>query len=351
MNALPGMGLEQLETPVAVVDLDRLEANIARLQNYLAAHGIANRPHIKTHKIPAIAQMQLAAGAIGITCQTLGEAEVMAAAGCGNIFLPYNIIGPAKLKRLIALAQQVQLSVTADSLVVIQGLAEAAVAGRATLEVLVEFDTGAKRCGAQTPAEAAQLAQAIAGSAGLRFGGLMTYPYNGATDGFVASTKELLAQVGLGVERVSIGGTAGMQQAHTCRNASEYRAGMYVYGDRNMLSKGAMALDDCAFSVITTVVSRPTAERGIIDSGSKTLSSDLLGLEGHGLILEYPEAQIYTLSEEHGHVDFGPCVERPAIGERVTVIPNHCCVVNNLFQQIVGLRNGRVEVVWPVSAR
>jgi D-serine deaminase-like pyridoxal phosphate-dependent protein len=142
-----------------------------------------------------------------------------------------------------------------------------------------------------------------------------------------------------------------MWQAHTHPEITEYRAGMYIYGDRNTLKAGAVSLDDCAQKIITTVVSRPTAERGILDGGSKTFSSDLLGLTGHGLILEYPDANIYTLSEEHGHVDFSQCAHKPAIGERVTVIPNHCCVVTNLFNQMVGVRGDKVEVVWDVAAR
>jgi D-serine deaminase-like pyridoxal phosphate-dependent protein len=142
-----------------------------------------------------------------------------------------------------------------------------------------------------------------------------------------------------------------MWQAHTYPEVTEYRAGTYVYNDRKILDSGAMGLEDCAFTVITTVVSRPTPDRGILDGGSKTFSSDTLGLEGYGLILEYPEAIIYGQSEEHGHFDFSKCARRPEIGERVTVIPNHCCVVSNLFDQIVGVRKGQVEVIWPVAAR
>lgn len=345
------MQIEQIETPAAVVHLDRLEANIARFQRYLAEHGLANRPHIKTHKIPAIARMQLDAGAVGITCQKLGEAEVMAEAGFSDIFLPYNILGESKLARLMRLAAQVRISVTADSEVVVRGLAEAARRAGVTLPVLVEFDTGMGRCGVQTPEEAAGLARAIARAPALSFGGLMTYPHNDRTDPFVRATRELLAGDGLPVERVSIGGTPGMWRAHTCREATEYRSGMYIYGDRYTLKSGAIELGDCSLHVLATVVSRPTADRGILDGGSKAFSSDLLGLEGHGLILEYPEARFYGMSEEHGHVDFAPCARRPEIGERVTVIPNHCCVVSNLFNQIVGVRGETVEVIWPVAAR
>jgi D-serine deaminase-like pyridoxal phosphate-dependent protein len=342
--------INQLETPAAIVELDKLEANIARFQSYLAEHGIANRPHIKTHKIPEIAHMQLKAGAVGITCQKIGEAEVMGQAGIQDIFLPYNIIGESKLERLMRLARRVKLSVTADSEFTIGGLSGAAQREGLELETLVEFDSGGGRCGVQSPQEAADLARIIARSPGLRFGGLMTYPSNQHTDNFVVETRALLAGQ-LAVERVSGGSTPGMWQAHTHPEVNEHRAGMYIYGDRSTLKNGAMKLEDCSLKVITTVVSRPTADRGILDGGSKTFSSDLLGLEGHGLILEYPEAVYHSQSEEHGHVDFSKCARKPEIGERVTVIPNHCCVVSNLFNQIVGVRGDKVEVIWPVAAR
>lgn len=345
------MRVDELDTPAAVVELPRLEANITKLQRYLDQIGVDNRPHIKTHKIPAIAKLQLAAGAVGITCQKLGEAEVMADAGVEDIFVPYNILGAPKLQRLVALARRARMSVTADSTVVVRGLSEAAAAAELVLPVLVECDTGGARCGAQSPREAADLALVIARSPGLHFGGLMTYPNGDATDPFMHETKSLLAAHGVAVERVSGGSSPKMWQTHLHPELTEQRAGTYVYGDRMMLHSGAMALEDCAFTIITTVVSRPTTDRGILDGGSKTFSSDGGRLDGYGLILEYPEAHFYSMSEEHGHVDFGPCARRPVVGERVTVIPNHCCVVSNLFEIVYGARNGIVETAWPVAAR
>jgi D-serine deaminase-like pyridoxal phosphate-dependent protein len=295
--------------------------------------------------------MQLRAGAIGITCQKLGEAEVMAQAGIQDIFLPYNILGEAKLERLTTLARRASMSVTADSDVTVRGLAAAAKRAGLTLPVLVECDMGGKRCGGQSPQEAADLARLIAGSPGLHFGGLMTFPNPEGMDDFVRATKSLLVGDGIDVERVSGGGTPSVWQAHNVQELTEHRAGTYVYGDRYTVRSGAMQLHECALTVVTTVVSRPTAERGILDGGSKTLSSDPMGEEGYGLLLEYPEAKLYSLSEEHGCVDFSACSERPEIGERVTVLPNHVCVVSNLFNQVVGVRGGRVEVVWPVACR
>ena len=345
------MRLEELETPVPVVDMDILQANITRLQSYLDEHKIANRPHIKTHKIPAIARMQVDAGAAGITCQKVSEAEVMADAGFTDIFIPYNILGEKKLKRLMALARRAVVCVTADSSVTVRGLSSAAREADLRLNVLVECDTGAHRCGVQSPAQAADLARLIAGLPNLHFGGLMTYPTNEQLDDFVRATRSLLEEDGLQIERVSGGGTPCMWQAHTHRELTEHRAGIYVYGDRLTLRSGAVRLEDCAIKVHATVVSRPTPERGILDAGSKSLSSDLHGLDGYGLIFEYPEATIYQLSEEHGHADFSACPRKPEIGERVTIIPNHCCTVTSLFDEVVGMRQGEVEVTWQVAAR
>jgi D-serine deaminase-like pyridoxal phosphate-dependent protein len=340
-----------IDTPAVVVDLDRLAVNIARLQKYLDAYGIANRPHIKTHKIPAIARMQLEAGAVGITCQKIGEAEVMADAGILDIFLPYNIVGDTKMGRLIALARRTTLSVTADSAVVARGLSGAATAAGLTIPVLVEFETGINRCGVQTPLEALDLAKLLAELPGVTFAGLMAYPHNERTDLFLDAVRPLLSAAGLPAPRISLGGTAGMHSAHLRRGVTEYRAGMYIYGDRYTIANGAMTLAECALGVLTTVVSRPTADRGILDAGSKSLSSDLLGQEGYGLIVEYPDASIVTLSEEHGHVDFSKCANRPAVGDRVTVLPNHCCPVSNLANQVYAMRGDNVEMVWKVEAR
>ncbi len=345
------MHVDELETPVPVVDIDRLENNISRLQSYLDEHKIANRPHIKTHKIPAIAKMQMDAGATGITCQKVSEAEVMADAGFDNIFLPYNIMGESKLKRLMTLAARVELSVTADSAFTVRGLSRAAQEAGLTLKVLVECDTGAHRCGVQSPGEAAELAWLITSIPNLSFGGLMTYPTNEHLDNFVRETRSLLKVDGLHIERVSGGGTPCMWEAHTHPELTEHRAGIYVYGDRLTLGSGAVTLDTCALRVFATVVSRPTSDRGILDAGSKSLSSDLHGLEGYGYICEYPDAKIYALSEEHGHVDLSACVHKPEIGERVSIIPNHCCTVTNSFDEVVGVLGATVEITWEVTAR
>lgn len=346
------MHISQLETPIVTIDLERLEGNIARLQSYLDQYGIANWPHTKTHKIPEIAHMQLRAGAAGVCCAKVGEVEVMVQAGINKIMVPYNIVGEAKLERLMHAAKRASICVTVDSAITVRGLSAAAQRAGIELPVFVEFDTGMGRCGVQTPQEAADLARTITRSPGLQLAGLLTFPCNENTDPFVQVTKALLKGKGIPIQRVSGGGTPYMFRAHEYPALTEFRAGAYVFGDRYILAKGPYTLDECAMHIIATVISRPTTERGILDAGSKALTSDLgKELGGHGLILEYPDARITGLHEEHGIVDFSECVGRPEIGERVTIVPNHCCVVSNLMDEVVGIRAGQVEVVWPIAAR
>ncbi len=341
------------DTPVVTIDLDILEANIRRLQAYFDAHSIGSRPHIKTHKIPAIAKMQIGAGARGITCQKLGEAAVMMDAGITDILVTFNILGEAKFERLRALAgrPRARISVVCDNAPAARQLSAAFHDAAAPLPVLVECDTGLGRNGVQTPAEALELARLIAGLPGLRFEGLMTYPITDGTRPFFEATLAKLEKAGLPAAVVSTGGTPQYQRAHEVPGITEHRAGTYVFNDRATVARGVATWDDCAMRIRTTVVSRPTPDRAIIDSGSKTLSSDLLDQQGHGRIVEYPEAVISRLNEEHGYVDLTECKARPEVGEVVSVIPNHTCVVTNLHEQLVGVRRGRVEVVWDVAAR
>ncbi|MDR7419228.1 MAG: alanine racemase [Armatimonadota bacterium] len=341
------------DTPVVTIDLDIMDANIRRLQAYCDAHGIANRPHIKTHKIPAIAKHQLREGAAGITCQKLGEVAIMLDAGITDILVTYNILGDAKLHRLREMAGRpgARLIVACDNGVVVRALSEAFAGAPAPLSVVVECDTGTGRTGTQTPAETVELAQVIAGLPGLRFEGLMTYPITNETGTFFEATLARLERVGLRPRVVSTGGTPAYRRAHEVPGVTEHRAGTYVFNDRATVASGAATWDDCAMRIRTTVISRPTPDRAIIDAGSKTLSSDLLGQVGHGHIVEYPDAVIQRLNEEHGIVDLTRCQAKPEVGEIVSVIPNHTCVVTNLHDALVGVRKGRVEVVWPVAAR
>ncbi|HEV2675221.1 MAG TPA: alanine racemase [Aliidongia sp.] len=348
------MNIDQLETPVPVIDLDRVERNLAKMQAYCDQHGLKLRPHIKTHKLPQFALRQLALGAGGITCQKLGEAEVMADAGVTDILLSYPMIGPIKAARLAALAKRVSMRVVVDNPVALETVASAARQAGAEIGVLVEFDSGGKRTGVVTVDEALALAQAIIATDGLRFDGLMTYPSSAETARFVAAAKQRLGGEGIEIRIVSGGGTPNVWHQHEIEGLTELRVGTYIYHDRATVGAGVAALDDCALHLHATVVSRPTENRAIIDAGSKSLSSDRVAPsvgEGYGLILEYPDAIIERLNEEHGILDLTHSARKPAIGERVRIVPNHVCVVTNLHDEVVTSRNGLVEATLPVAAR
>ncbi len=348
------MRVNELETPAVTIRLDRLEANIARAQAELDRHGVANRPHIKTHKIPAIARMQIAAGAIGITCQKLGEVEVFADAGAADdILITYNIVGEAKAERLMHLSKRVgRLAVVLDNEVVARGLSEAARRLDADVRFLVECDTGMGRNGVQNPQEAFGLAQLARNLPRMHFEGLMTFPNSfPKTNDFFERALKLFGDAGIPVPIVSGGGSPALKTVEKFPMMTEHRAGTYVYNDVMMVTAGGAAWDDCAMQVRLTVVSRPAADRATLDAGSKVLTSDQYFLKDYGRIVEYPEARIVTLSEEHATVDLSDCKERPEVGETVNVIPNHCCVVSNMVDEVYGVRDGEIEVVWPVAAR
>jgi D-serine deaminase-like pyridoxal phosphate-dependent protein len=351
----PGQPILTLSTPLPLIDEDRLQANIARVQSYMDAHKLAFRPHIKTHKIPALAQQQVDAGARGINCQKITEAEIFAEAGFQDILITFNILGPEKLERLAALNERISdLKVVADSAVTVAGLS-GYFTGKKPLTVLVECDTGGGRCGVQVPSDAVSLAKMIDDSGALRFGGLMTYPKAHSEDSveaFFAETILQLATIGVACPIVSNGGTPSLFSAHLVPSATEHRAGTYIYSDRSMAHAGHGTLDNCAMHILATVVSRPTEDRAILDAGSKALTSDLLGMTGYGHIEAYPEAVITGLSEEHGTVDLSKITgKRPEIGEKLRIIPNHTCVVSNLFDFITFHRDGIVTRVETVAAR
>jgi D-serine deaminase-like pyridoxal phosphate-dependent protein len=350
------MNATDLDTPAVTIDLDVMEDNLQRAQAYYDRHGIAFRPHIKTHKIPAIAHKQVAAGAVGITCQKLDEAEVFAQAGLTDILIPYNILGAQKLEHLCNLAKRATMIVCVDSEQTVRGISTAAHRAGVEIGIEVECDTGMHRAGVQSPEEAAGLARLVARLPGVRFRGWMTFPTTKETSAFFEAASRLIAADGLAAEVGSGGGTPTMWRAHEdLPTVNEYRAGTYVFNDRNCVGPGAATWDQCALRVHMTVVSHPTKDRCILDGGSKTLSSDGVGygMTGFGRIVEYPDAVIAQQSEEHGHVDLSACPpdKRPEIGERVTVIPNHVCTTTNMHDEVYGVRQGKVEVVWPVLAR
>jgi D-serine deaminase-like pyridoxal phosphate-dependent protein len=341
-------------TPAVVIDLDTVERNIARLQAACDAVGLANRPHIKTHKSPILAKMQRDAGAKGITCQKIGEAEVFSEAGLDDILISYNLLGEEKMGRLAKVMERAAVTVAADNPTVVAGLPRAAELSGRTLNVVVECDTGRKRAGVETPGEAIALAKDIASRPGLSFAGFMLYAPETAvkeTQAFFDEAAAGVREAGLEPRIVSTGGTPNVVNLGKIAGATEHRAGTYVFNDRMMLACGAASLDDCALTVVATVVSRAGPERGILDAGSKTLTSDTGGLDGHGLILEHPEAKIARFAEEHGFLDLARCNDRPKVGDVVRIVPNHVCVVVNMVDRLVAIRGGEIVGEIPVAAR
>jgi D-serine deaminase-like pyridoxal phosphate-dependent protein len=342
-------------TPCAVIDMDKVERNIARVQAACDAAGVANRPHIKTHKSPWLAKMQVAAGARGITCQKIGEAEVMAEQGLDDILITYNLIGEEKMARLAALQAKANMTVAADNEVVIASLPKAAEMSGRCLSVVVECDTGRKRAGVETPAEAIALARLIASHKGLSFAGFMLYPTEtGWPDAqkFFDEALKGVREHGLDATMVSTGGSPNLINLGKLKGATEHRPGTYIYNDRMQVAAGVASWDDCALNIYSTVVSRPAPERGILDAGSKTLTSDPGGgLDGFGLILEHPEARIARFAEEHGFLDLARSNTRPNVGDVVRIVPNHVCVVVNMMDEVVMVRGNEIVGVLPVAAR
>lgn len=342
--------MTSLDTPVAVVDLDRLEHNLERWQAHCDAVGLLNRPHVKTHRSVEIARRQVALGAAGITCQKLGEAEVMADAGLTDILVPYNIVGGEKLERLGALARRATITVSVDDEALLDGLARSA-RGAGELGVLVDCDTGPRRTGVATPERAALLAGAVARREGLRFAGFLTYPAPDGALPFLRAAVALAASAGLDVDVVSAGGTPAMWSSGELRpTVTEYRAGTYAFHDRATVAAGAASLDEVALTVHATVVSTPAPGRVVLDAGSKTLSSDPGPAPGHGTILEAPRSTVERLSEEHAVVALDPA-ETLELGQRVRIVPNHACVVVNLADELVALRQGQEPRALVVDAR
>ncbi len=341
--------VHDLETPSVLIDLDLMEANIATMQSRCDALGIAFRPHIKTHKIPDIARRQLEAGATGIACQKVSEAEVFAEAGFDDIQIPYNIVGARKTRRLAALASSAKVTVTVDSQAVIDGIAAAAQEVGSTIHMMVELVSLGQRTGTN-PEAALALAKRIEATDNLRFAGLMIYPSDAAIRPRLLETLALLEAAGIAVENVSGGGSGAISDMHLLPELTEMRVGTCVFWDWNSVSAGYAGFDKCAMRVRVSVVSANEPGRVILDSGSKSIQSETI--EGQfGYMAEFPAARLYKVNEEHGYVDFSAYDSLPRVGDIVHLIPVHTCVVTNLHNQLYGVRGDSIEVIWDVAAR
>jgi D-serine deaminase-like pyridoxal phosphate-dependent protein len=359
-----GSPTEALATPAVVVDLDVLERNIQRMAARAREAGVGLRPHAKTHKSPAIASLQRSAGARGLSLAKVGEAEVFADAGFDDVFLAYPTVGEDKARRLLALSDRVRLAVGVDSLDGARSLAEPFSAAGRTLDVMLKVDVGYGRVGV-LPEHAAALAAEVAALAGLRLRGVFTHAGHGylaeSKDGVDAiarqegerlvETAARLREAGLALDEVSVGSTPTAAVAMRVAGVTECRPGNYVFHDASQVALGTCSVEDCALTIVATVISVPAADRAVVDAGSKTLSSDSLRPKprGHGSILGR-ESYLDKLSEEHGVIAVARG-ESFRVGERVRILPNHACVVANLHDQLVGVSQGKVETVLRVAAR
>ncbi len=343
------MELAALDTPVLTVELDVLERNIDDMAAHCAHIGIALRVHSKTHKVPEIAKRQLAAGSQGVTCQKIGEAEAMVDAGIDNILIPYNIVGTPKLKRLTTLVNRANIIVAADSEETISGISEHANRYKSVVSLLIELDTGGGRCGVGSAQEAQMLARQAVTSPALDFQGIMTYPSHSRAKAFLEETVDLLWRDGIPVNVISGGGT-GAEETSKEIGCTETRSGSYVYEGMTRIGNSSMLHPKrCPLRMIVTVVSTPTVERIIIDGGQKTFTSYPPTPYGH--IIGYPNAKIYGMSVEHGHVDVSECSHRFRVGERLTVIPLHQGMTSNLHDELVAVRGDKVEAIWKIAGR
>ena len=357
--------LEDLETPALVVDLERMEANLDRAAMYASKHGLALRPHIKTHKSPLLADQQLKRGAVGVTCATPYEAEVMSEV-CDDILVMYPPVGSRRAQRLAELAERVTLTVALDSSRAAEEMSRAASSVGSQVRVLVEMDAGMHRVGVQSNDDAVKLAHAIATLPGLELAGIAFYPghVRGHVDdqsehlrtlaGFVAGARDAFERRGLSPSVVSAGSTPTLWRTHDIGGVTEMRPGTYIYNDRTTAEIGACTLDECALTVLATVVSTAMPGQAVVDAGSKALGREpIRGVagEGFGALLDDPTVVVKSMSEEHGILDLTKSKRTLRVGDRVRIVPNHVCIVVHLADLVYGVRDGAVVTSWPVAAR
>jgi D-serine deaminase-like pyridoxal phosphate-dependent protein len=358
--------INDLETPSAIVDLDRLTRNLDRAATYATSHGLALRPHVKTHKSSWIAAEQMRRGAVGVTCATPREAEVMSVVS-DDILLAYPPVGRSRAARIAELARADKVTVALDSLEAINQIERAASDAGVQVGVYVELDLGMHRVGVPAIEAAIGLAKRVENCPSLSYEGIAFYPghirepVSSQTKPMASLTTALtqalnaLVVAGVPPRVVSGGSTPTLWKTHEISGVTELRPGTYVFNDRTTAEIGACAWDDCALTVLATVVSTAVPGQAVIDAGSKALGREpLRGNEtagGFGALLDRPDVIVKAMSEEHGLLDLTRTSWRPRVGEMVRVVPNHVCIVVHLNDVMFGIREDRVERSWPVEAR
>jgi D-serine deaminase-like pyridoxal phosphate-dependent protein len=360
------MHVSEIDTPALVVDLDILERNLSRAAHYAREHGLRLRPHTKTHKSIRLARRQLESGAGGLTVAKVSEAEVMLGAEPQDLLLAYPIVGRAKLERLMAVARRTAVTVALDSMFAAMQLSVVARAARVQAGVLAEVDVGLGRVGVSPGEPLVELARGIRSLSSLSLEGIAFYPghvrgWDEAGRAAFASMAELLQETlsafrraGIGIRTVSGGSTPTLFHSHEMAGLTEIRPGTYIFNDVNTVHSGGCSWEDCAATVLATVVSTARPGQMIVDGGSKTFSSDRLANPEDatfGCVTDAPCARFHKMNEEHGLIDITRVKRAFAIGDRVRIIPNHICVAVNLHDKVYGLRGDAVEEIWKVDAR
>ena len=360
------MHVSEIDTPAILIDLDIMERNLQRAAEYARHHDLRLRPHTKTHKIPALGRKQVELGAAGLTVAKVGEAEVMVNSGTPDLLVAYPVIGRRKLDRLMQLARSTRVTVGLDSVAAARQLSDSARESQVNIGVLAEVDVGLGRVGVDPGDELIQLIRNLERMPRLSFEGVTFYPghIRSLDDGGRRDIEKLSATVGemlavlkrAGIEPriVSGGSTPTLFQSHLVSGVNEIRPGTYIFNDKNTVVSGACGYEDCAASILVTVVSTARPGQIIIDGGSKTFSSDRLGGAGeatYGHFVEAPEAVFTKSNEEHGYVDVRRAGRDFSVGDRLSVVPNHICVCMNLHEQVYGVRGEAVEQIWKVEGR
>jgi D-serine deaminase-like pyridoxal phosphate-dependent protein len=357
--------IAELTTPAALVDVDRMTSNLDTMADYVKRHGLGLRPHIKTHKIPALATEQLRRGAEGVTVATVHEASIMAAV-CDDILMAYPPVGNPRIDGILALPENVTLTVALDSAAALDAISKAMIAAGRTVGVLVEMDLGMRRVGLPDTDGVVTLAARASDAAGVDYRGVLFYPGHirqhvsrqqqslGELSVALGERLGALRDAGLEPEVVSGGSTPAAFVSHEIPGLTSIRPGTYIFNDRTTARIGACDIDDCALTVLARVVSTAVPGQAVIDAGSKALGREPLRAgddDGFGEVLGHPEVVVKAMSEEHGILDLAGSDWRPAVGDLVRIVPNHVCYVVNLHGRLYGVREETVVELWDVVAR
>jgi D-serine deaminase-like pyridoxal phosphate-dependent protein len=351
-----------IETPAVVIDLDQVERNVEEMAGAAAAHGVRLRPHIKSHKLPQLMRLQVDGGAIGATCATLREVDLMIDGGCPSVTLAYPLLSAEKVARLAALRDRAEIRVTLDSVEAATLLGSAA--GSEPFDVLLEVDTGHGRLGRAPGAASVELGLEIAAVPGVRLMGVSSHAGHAysatspadlvgiatAEAADLVRTSEELRRRGVAVEEISVGSTPSARAGFGL-GITESRPGTYLMNDANMVRLGVATHQTCAAFVLATVISRPTSSRVVIDAGTKMLSSDGVGRDDWIHVLRRPDLHPTFLSEEHGVLHADDPTSAPSVGERLLVVPHHVCTMMNLADEVHLVRDRTLVDTVPVLAR